>query len=317
MARSIILPDGSAISEIDLAPLLTFMANQVLRDDLTSNYGVDLSQNISTPGTPTTKRRKLSPSVRSDRKSNQTSSAVKNSRRDKLQFSFNSAAASPVLYGGKSNRKRDYRKLTSPPVVKRSLSLSVNSSKLLTPDHKQFSDSLNPILPNKTTSSVVDIQEVFSEDIFANTQFDTPPSFKINGHGGNKSSPSSDKDAKTSLDESGELVNASSNSLVNSLGEVGLDKSPSSSNKETKTTTTDKGDEVVNSSSNSLIWSFMGEEPMLMNDTMTFSMMERLAQDATTEKSITTRNTSSEDVFSSQTRSSTSFIESRSVTNDF
>ncbi|VUZ56524.1 unnamed protein product, partial [Hymenolepis diminuta] len=40
-------------------------------------------------------------------------------------------------------------------------------------------------------------------------------------------------------------------------------------------------------------------------------MMERLAQDATTEKSITPRNTSSEDVFSSQTRSSTSFNESR------
>ncbi|VDN97014.1 unnamed protein product [Rodentolepis nana] len=289
LARLIMLPDGSAISEIDLAPLLTSMAQRLLRDDLASNYGIDLPQTFSTPsGTPATKRRKLALSLGSDQKP-YASPAVKNSQAAKLEFSFNSAAASPVLNNGKPNRKRDYSKLTSPPVVKRSLSLSVKNSRLLTPDHEAFENPSSPTQANKTATSAMDARDALSKDIFANIQCDTPLSFRVNDHRGNKSTPLLDKDVKTSLDKSDEL-----------------NISTSSSTKEVKTTATNKSDELANVSSSFLNWSSMGEVPMLMNDTMTFSMMERLAQDAITEKSATRENISNEDIFNSLSRSSIS-----------
>nr|CUU98975.1 hypothetical transcript [Hymenolepis microstoma] len=295
LARLIILPNGSTISEIGLAPLLTSMAQQVLRDDLASNYGIDLPQNISTPsGTPAKKRRKLALSLRNDLKSDHTSSTAKNSQTEKLEFSFNSAATSPLFTNRRSHRKREYSKLTSSPVVKGSPSLSGKNSKLLAPGHKASEDPSNPTQANKTTTSAGDIQDALSEDIFANSQFDTPPSFRVNDHRGNKSTPLLDKDVKASLAKDDEL-----------------DKSTSSSTKVVKTTATDKSDELANVSSSFLTWSSMSEEPMLMNDTMTFSMMERLAQDATTEKSTTRENISNEDIFSSLSRSSISFNGSR------
>ncbi|KAL5107880.1 DNA polymerase theta [Taenia crassiceps] len=61
-SRSIILPDGSAVSERELASLLTYRAQDILQNDLICNYGVDLPANVAVASfTPPGKRRKLSP----------------------------------------------------------------------------------------------------------------------------------------------------------------------------------------------------------------------------------------------------------------
>lgn len=270
------------------------MASQLLRDDLASIYGVDLPQNISTPsGTPALKRRKLSLSARS---SQAQSSSLRNSQKSKLQSSFKSTPASPVLNGVVSGRKRNHSKLTSPAIVKRNLSLSVEEkSKSPTPDGYK--------------SPSVSFQEALSEDIFANSQqLDTPPNVRVRDHGKVHSTPISGNDGESSSDKGVK-------SLIGSMGEMDLDKSDSTSNKETKTEgpTRDKGEEVLNAPESSIICSSIGEEALLMNDTMTFSMMERLAQEATTEVSASAENKSSEDIFNSQARKSTSFHEARLV----
>ncbi|KAL5970499.1 DNA polymerase theta [Taenia solium] len=61
-SRSIILPDGSVVSEMELAVLLTCRARDLLQNDLVCNYGVDLPANVAVASfTPSRKRRKLSP----------------------------------------------------------------------------------------------------------------------------------------------------------------------------------------------------------------------------------------------------------------
>lgn len=61
-SRSIILPDGSAVNEMELASLLTCRARDVLQNDLVCNYGVELPANVAVASfTPSMKRRKLSP----------------------------------------------------------------------------------------------------------------------------------------------------------------------------------------------------------------------------------------------------------------
>ncbi|KAM7542357.1 hypothetical protein Aperf_G00000006733 [Anoplocephala perfoliata] len=269
-SRSIILPDGSAVSEIDLAPLLTSMAKEVLRDDLASNYGVDLPQNMSTPAS---KLRKRSLTIRSKRKSSFTSSSVqKSSSKKKSPFSFHSNASSlttPASNAIKSVRKRDYCKITGLSVVNRKLSLSMTNPKaqtrvsLLRTSPESITNSV------AETSSAVDIPEAISEDIFADTQPDTPLSYKTGQNQAVESTPSSNKGIKTPLDEDNSLIDASSNSLFASN---------------------------------------LDEEAAAMNDTMTFSMMERLAQDANANS--TSVNNSGEDIFSSPVGSS-SFKESR------
>ncbi|VDM30487.1 unnamed protein product [Hydatigera taeniaeformis] len=59
--RSIMLPDGSVVSEMELALLLTCKAQDVLQNDLVCNYGVDLPADVAvSPFTSSSKRRKLS-----------------------------------------------------------------------------------------------------------------------------------------------------------------------------------------------------------------------------------------------------------------
>ncbi|CDS39524.1 DNA polymerase theta [Echinococcus multilocularis] len=231
--RLIFLPDGSAVTEMELASLLTCRAQEVLQDDFFCNYGVDLPTNVAVASfTPSSKRRKLSPLIYTEMRPASPRPANIQTPITKIVLNGSCISRPPTSHSILSGPSAA-TEFASTPVANTWASAdqsNFNHSHVnTTPGFRNVCGQL-PLLPRSTMG---------------------PTSLLI-------------ADAQTSI-SSRDL------SAISALS--------------------------------------VGEEMVQLNDTMTFSMMERFAENATAELTLDT--VSNEDIFSSQLHSS-SFCEDSS-----
>nr|CDS23045.1 DNA polymerase theta [Echinococcus granulosus] len=224
--RLIILPDGSAVTEMELASLLTCRAQEVLQDDLFCNYGVDLPTNVAVASfTPSAKRRKLSPLTCTEMR-----------------------PASP-----------------RPANVQTPITKSVLNGYCISRPPTSHSILSRPSATTEFASTpVANIQASADQSNFNHSHVNTTPSF-CNVCGQLPLLPRSTMGPTSSLIADAQTsISARDLSAISALS--------------------------------------VGEEMVQLNDTMTFSMMERFAENATAELTLDT--VSNEDIFSSQLHSS-------------
>lgn len=114
--RSIFLPDGSVVSEHDISALLVAQAQELLREDLCANYGVELAKDIGASQPKSSSGKSFIPRSKSKRRKSTTPTTTTTMKTKRAKQSLSTAKASSISSKGRVKTLSAFNSPTTPTV---------------------------------------------------------------------------------------------------------------------------------------------------------------------------------------------------------